>query len=111
MMFFRVSMKLPTNDSMNFDFGDGRVAEFKEIVIDAPSHDCDIKINLPSGKSVTVQLRPSNADVRYNGSLDIVLPDKQLVVCWEDDDLTSASAPEPKRQHERLTKQICTELP
>ena len=66
---------------------------FKEINVDVPDHDCDILIKFPGGKVLTVQLRPGNADVNCNGSLDIVLPENQLVTCWEGIDMKDAEAP------------------
>lgn len=49
----------------------------------APDHDFDLNIKFPSGKVVSIQARPSNADDDgYNGSLDIVLPENQPVTNW-----------------------------
>ena len=59
---------------------------------------------------MTIQARPSNADVNYNGSLDIILPDDQCVTNWKGDDMEAA--PGIKGQaHTRKAKQLVTELP
>lgn len=83
--------------------------KFTELTVEVPDHDCDITLQFPSGKDVVVQARPSNADTNYNGSLDIILHDNTHVICWYGDDM--ADAPEGSRPHERLCKQLCTELP
>ena len=87
--------------------------DFQEIDIDAPEHDCDINIKFPSGKIVTVQARPSNADEGYNGSLDIILPKNQCVTNWMGDDMSSAPpfSKQKNSAHERLAKQLVMELP
>lgn len=82
---------------------------FKEIAVDVPTCDCDITLRFANGECVTVQCRPSNADVNYNGSLDIILPKDQAVTCWQGDDM--ASAPEHGAEHIRLAKQLVMELP
>ena len=87
------------------------MSKFKEIVVDVPKHDCDVLIRLPGGKQITVQLRPSNADVNYNGSLDIILPENNLVTCWRGDDMDASVAPDSKQPHERFCKQLVAELP
>ena len=84
---------------------------WSEVNVQVPDHDCDIHIKLTNGKTVTVQLRPSNADVNYNGSLDIILPEDTVVTCWEGDDMQAAKAVSARRQHERMTKQLVLELP
>jgi hypothetical protein len=83
---------------------------FSEIVVEAPNHDCDIVIKI-GGKDLVLQLRPSNADLNYNGSLDIIFPQDNLITCWEGDDMKDAPAPNENRQHERIAKQIVAELP
>lgn len=84
--------------------------EFEEKFIEVPENDCDITLRFPSGKEVVIQSRPSNADGDYLGSLDFILPENQLVTCWVGNDMKSAPAPNQERQHERLTKQIVTNL-
>jgi hypothetical protein len=85
----------------------------REHMVNVPEGDCDVILNLPSGKQVVVQLRPSNADTNYNGSLDIILPEDTLVACYIGDDLEPA--PEAQlmrgRKHERRAKQLVMELP
>ena len=84
--------------------------QFTEQRIEVPSHDHDVIVVLPNGKEVTLQLRPSNADDNYNGSLDLVLPDNQAVTCWQGDDMDAA--PEVGEcEHIRLAKQFAMELP
>jgi len=83
---------------------------FEEKVIIAPDHDFDVVIKFPGDKDVVIQARPSNADIDYNGSLDIILPDNGNVTCWEGDDM------KPSRQvgnqpETRWTKQLVMELP
>jgi hypothetical protein len=85
--------------------------KFQEIRVDLPQHDADVVIVFPGGKELTVQARPSNADVNYNGSLDIILPDDQLVTAWQGDDMEDSVAPVEGRQHERRAKQLVTDLP
>jgi hypothetical protein len=85
--------------------------EYKEIVVEMPKHDCDVSIRFPGGPILTVQARPSNADTNYNGSLDIILPQNQLVTSWIGEDMEEAPAPDYKRQHERTTMQLVTDLP
>jgi hypothetical protein len=84
---------------------------FQEIKVEVPPTDCDIILQLPGGETVTVQCRPSNADVNYNGSLDIILPTNQHVECYMDDDLVSAPQADADRPNVRLAKQIVTGLP
>jgi hypothetical protein len=85
--------------------------EFSNLRICIPTHDCDVAIELPGGKEITLQFRPSNADVHYNGSLDIILPDNDIVSCFEGDDLKKAETPENCRPHEKLAKQLVCTLP
>lgn len=82
-----------------------------ETRVAVPKADHDVVIVLPGGKELTVQLRPSNADVNYNGSLDIILPDDDVVTCWRGDDMEAAPKGKGCRAHERLAKQLVTELP
>jgi hypothetical protein len=85
--------------------------KYQEIRVELPKHDADVVIVFPGGKELTVQARPSNADVDYNGSLDIILPDDQLVTAWQGDDMEDSVAPDESRQHERRAKQLVTDLP
>lgn len=81
---------------------------FKTIQVEMPHHDCDVLLTFPSGKTVIIQVRPSNADINYNGSLDIILPNDQLVTNWQGD---MSPAPAARQDHTRKAKQLVTELP
>ena len=83
--------------------------QFTKQRIEVPSHDHDIILVMPNGKEVTLQLRPSNADVDYNGSFDLILPENQAVTCWQGDDMVAAPAGE--YEHIRVGKQFVMELP
>lgn len=84
---------------------------FKEIVVDLPSCDADVVLRFPGKKDLLyIQLRPSNADVGYNGSLDIVLPGNQAVTNWEGDNMKAAE-PVNGIEHIRLARQLVVELP
>lgn len=86
--------------------------KFKTINVAMPKHDADVVLTFPGGEKVTIQARPSNADMGYNGSLDIILPDDQAVTCWKGDDMEAAPVAYRKGPaHIRLTKQLCCELP
>lgn len=85
--------------------------KFTEKRIKLPRHDCDVILVFPGGKELTIQMRSSNADVNYNGSLDIILPENQLVTAWEGDDMKDSKAPNKRRQHQRIAKQFVAELP
>jgi len=85
--------------------------KFTEKRIKLPKHDCDVVLVFPGGKTLTVQMRPGNADVNYNGSLDVIYPDNSILTIWDGDDMKDSKAPDKKRQHERVGKQIVTELP
>ncbi len=52
--------------------------------IPVPETDSDIVIVFPNGKELLIQLRPSNADINYSGSLDIILPENTVVTCFKD---------------------------
>ena len=84
---------------------------FNTIEVDLPKNDCDVIIKFPGGKQMVVQARPSNADVNYNGSLDIILPQDQVVTNWKGDDMESAPQAFKGRAHERMAKQLVTDLP
>ncbi len=84
--------------------------KLSEFFVTAPTNDADVTIELPGGKKIVIQLRPSNSDYDYNGSLDIILPEDTSVVCWKGDDMEDAP------QHGihsncRIAKQIVCELP
>lgn len=85
--------------------------KFTEKRVKVPKHDCDVIIELPGGKELTIQLRPSNCDVGYNGSLDIILPDDDIVVCWKGDDMEDAPAVDESLPNQRIAKQLVIELP
>jgi len=74
----------------------------KEVKI--PSHDSDVNLILPNGRVIILQFRPSNADIDTNGSLDIILPECQDMVVYENDYLENSSCV-------NKVKQITTELP
>lgn len=84
--------------------------QFSHHRFEAPKGDFDLTIVFPNGKELLIQARPSNADVDYLGSLDIIFPDNQAITCWEGDNMKPAKgvrgAPEG-----RIAKQIVTELP
>lgn len=82
---------------------------FTEKRITMPNSDCDVVLAFPGGKELLIQARPSNADVGYNGSLDIILPDNQPVTNWEGDDMKAARSVRGQA-HTRFAKQLVTEL-
>lgn len=84
--------------------------KYKQIMVEVPEHDFDLIIRFPNGKEVVVQARPSNADVDYKGSLDIILPEDQAVTNWQGDDMEAAK-PVRGQAHTRIAKQLVTELP
>ena len=83
--------------------------KFKTTKVKIPTHDCDVELIFPSGNIITIQSRPSNAELEYNGSLDIILPFDQYVTNWKGDDMEPA--PASRRAHTRETKQIVMEIP
>lgn len=86
--------------------------KFEVIPVKLPDHDCDVEIEFPSGHKVVVQVRPSNADIDYEGSLDFILPYDMAVTCWKGDDMEDA--PEVKGgggSHVRRAKQLVAEIP
>lgn len=85
--------------------------QFKVEHVKVPKCDCDIVLEFPCGKELTIQCRPSNADRNYNGSLDIILPENDVVTCWIGDDMKDAPKAKGCRAHERLAKQLVMELP
>ena len=85
--------------------------DFKEIRVELPTIDADVVIVFPGGKEMVVQARPSNAEENYNGSLDIILPEDQLVLVWKGDDMEPSEAPYPDSQESRIGKQFVTNLP
>ncbi len=84
--------------------------KFKTINVNLPNHDCDVILKFPFGQVVYIQARPSNADVNYNGSLDIILPQDTAVTNWQGDDMQPAKQTKghPER---RIAKQLVIELP
>jgi len=80
-----------------------------DFCVDIPNHDCDVTIKLNSGKEILVQIRPSNADGDYNGSLDVILSENLVVLCYEGDNMENSKAPFSDRQHERFAKQMVIE--
>lgn len=88
-----------------------RPETYRQIIVDVPKIDCDVMIKLPGGVDwIQVQLRPSNADTNYNGSLDVILPRNQAVTLWSGDDMQPSTAVEAD-PNTRIGKQIVTELP
>lgn len=83
---------------------------FKEIDVSVPDHDCDVNLVLSNGERVVVQFRPSNADVDYNGSLDVILPDNQWVANWEGDDMLPAKISD-RDLCSAFAKQLVMEIP
>lgn len=79
--------------------------------VELPLHDADVEIVFPGGKVLLIQVRPSNADTNYNGSLDIILPTDQTVANWIGDNMQAAPQATGGRSHERVAKQLVTELP
>jgi hypothetical protein len=84
--------------------------EFTEQTVKIPANDHDVHIIFPNGKEITIQVRPSNADVNYNGSLDIVLPENQAVTMWYGDDMEPAPQL-PGHPEIRSAKQLVMEMP
>jgi hypothetical protein len=84
---------------------------YRRIDVKMPEYDCDVMLNFPSGKRVMIQSRPSNADVNYNGSLDVCLPDNQVVTNWIGDSMEAAPKWSRGGAHERLAKQLVMEIP
>lgn len=85
--------------------------KFTESLHDAPDHDCDFIIKFPGGQQLVIQLRPSNADEGYQGSLDIILPYDQPVACFKGDDLLPAKPVERELPNRLLAKHLIAELP
>lgn len=87
-----------------------RPETYRQIIVDVPKIDCDVMIKLPGGVDwIQVQLRPSNADTNYNGSLDVILPRDQAVTFWSGDSMRpSQPTGDPNT---RIGKQLVTELP
>ena len=79
--------------------------------ITIPDGDNDVILVFPNGKEIHIQIRPSNADVNYNGSLDICLPDQNIMTAWSDMDLTAAPCGKDGKEHIRLVQQIALEIP
>jgi hypothetical protein len=79
--------------------------------ITIPDQDNDVVLVFPNGKEVHIQIRPSNADVNYNGSLDICLPDQNMMTAWSDMDLTASPCGKDGQEHIRLVQQIALEIP
>lgn len=84
---------------------------FEQHEITMPNCDCDLVVKFPGGGCVTIQARPSNADVNYAGSLDFILPKNMPVINWIGDDMQAAPPSHRNVQHERIAKQLVMELP
>jgi hypothetical protein len=87
---------------------------FSEAKLEVPDHDMDLSLVFPNGKTITVQIRPSNADFLpneiYEGSIDIILPENQCVTNWKGDDME----PGPQAGIDeccRVAKQLVFEIP
>ena len=94
--------------------------EFKHRTVIMPKCDCDLTIKFPGGEEITIQARPSNADVNCNGSLDIILPTDQPVTTWKGDDMEDSDAFQvfnldtrkwENREYIRVAKQLALTLP
>lgn len=89
--------------------GAGPQETYRQIIVDVPKIDCDVMIKLPGGVDwIQVQLRPSNADTNYNGSLDVILPRDQAVTCWSGDSMRPSQPTDDPNT--RIGKQLVTEL-
>lgn len=55
------------------------------MVVNVPTDNCDVILSFPNGKEIVVQCRPQNADINYNGSLDICFPENETLTLWKDD--------------------------
>lgn len=84
--------------------------KYKKKKVKIPNHDFDLVLTFHNGKEVIIQARPSNADVDYNGSLDIILPENMHVANWAGDEMKPAKAAH-KHPEIRFAKQLVTELP
>lgn len=76
--------------------------------------DCDVRIVFPGGKELLIEIRPSNAEEDYNGSLDIILPGNTCVECYKWSDVYKPAKPindNRHQQHIRIAKQLVAELP
>lgn len=87
------------------------MSQFKEIRVEVPKHDCDVIVVFPGGKELAIQLRPSNGDIGYNGSLDIILPLDSVVTNWRGDDMEPAPQFGADCPEIRIAKQLVTDLP
>ena len=83
----------------------------KTIVVDVPKEDVDVVLQFHDGQKIILQCRPSNADVGYEGSLDILLPYNQTVTCWMGDDMRPAPTMNAEYPETRFAKQLVLELP
>lgn len=83
--------------------------KFRRVLM--PKEDCDIVLVFPGNEELVIQARPSNADNGYNGSLDIILPTEDVVTNWQGEDMEPAPQWHQGGAHERLAKQLSTELP
>lgn len=85
--------------------------EFRVVEVNVPDCDCDILLLFPRNRQkMTIQVRPSNADLNYAGSLDILLPEEQPVTMFLGEDMEPAEKVGNK-EHVRTTDQITMELP
>jgi hypothetical protein len=83
---------------------------FSTQLIKIPENDCDIVLQFPSGKELHIQCRPSNADINYNGSLDIILPEDMSVTNWQGDDMHPAPLVNRRDKCTHFAKQLVLEL-
>lgn len=81
-----------------------------DIRVVVPEKDCDIELVFPGGETLTIQCRPSNGDVNYNGSLDILFPHPTNITCWIGHDMKPAPKQKKMGQEHRVAEQIVTEL-
>lgn len=79
--------------------------------IHLPEADCDIVLVFPNGEELELQHRPSNADVDYNGSFDIILPHNTPVFTYLGDNLEPSKCAYVGQEHMRRCKQIVFAIP
>jgi hypothetical protein len=82
-----------------------------ELKVNVSDGDADVVLVFPDGQEMVIQLRPSNADTDYNGTMDIILPRNQSVVNWIGENMEEAPAMNPDKPHIREARHLYTELP